>query len=58
MEGSADGWWVNFTWFRGGGRMSVVCIANMEIWLSCVLSSKSCPCQYLTHLYVVCCLFI
>ena len=27
MEGSAGGWWVNFTWFRGG---TYVCSLNFK----------------------------
>ena len=30
MEGSAGGWWVNFTWFRGGGHICL--LSEFQIW--------------------------
>ena len=43
------------SWGRGGVCMSLIWISN---WLFHVLRSRPYPCQYLTHLYVVCCHFI
>ena len=43
------------SWGSGGVCMSLIWISN---WLIHVLRSRPYPCQYLTHLYVVCCHFI